>query len=778
MSSIRLLLATLTALLIAPLAAPVALAGSGSVVSLPLPGVKVKTGLRLNIDGRGIDANGYRPVRVEAMPLIPGPFPADRQLRVVLRPGNYSAGNPEISQIIELPEGANSATTTIAVPQTSQWYQFSVETYEGGEKLKDLSQDYLGWTNNGYWQWTEASPALLFIDDRIPPRNKRDSLVVALQSQGLDPQPTHELPDIRTLIWMFPDPNRGNFNWSTTTTASGVTTLAQVSDTTLLMQIQSQMGRVEMLPLAELHERWIDMSQFDVAVISSADLRQLAEQHPKRAQALRDWLRGGAVLLVYDAGEDFERLAQIEKNLALSPLPEVSDGDEEHRGWKLPDKGLFQRSLQSTWNMQGAYIQQYPGGPLIAANSNGYDSQATQQSPGAATLQAPDEPPFLRREVGLGMVVAIAARQPFPGKETDWSWIFNSLPANQWCWYQRNGFSMYRENDDYWTFLIPGVGEAPVISFLLLVSLFAAVIGPVNYILLGKARRLYLLLITVPAGALIITVSLFAYALFTDGLGVRLRARSFIDLDQAAGHAAGWSRQSYYASIAPSRGLQFPEDCTVFGIAHKPANGEPSGSRRTVLEWDGQQTLETGYIASRTSVQYMVQRSTKSEAKLNVRSALRAGEGPQVENRLGADVEYLLLRDRRGEYFSAANLAKGKSASLTASSVGAAEKEFRRIAKDVQPAYPAGFDPTVRRESVLTFIMPNYSMWGGIDSGNTRPAMATGLLETKLAVALSPSLHPPQPGTYIAILKTNPFIPAGVPNPREAASLHVLRGHW
>ena len=51
------------------------------------------------------------------------------------------------------------------------------------------------------------------------------------------------------------------------------------------------------------------------------------------------------------------------------------------------------------------------------------------------------------------------------------------MPSNQWAWYQRNGFSMYRENHDFWAFLIPGVGEAPVISFLLLVSLivFSAV---------------------------------------------------------------------------------------------------------------------------------------------------------------------------------------------------------------------------------------------------------------------------------------------------------------
>src|SRR5262249_24385644 len=162
---------------------------------------------------------------------------------------------------------------------------------------------------------------------------------------------------------------------------------------------------------------------------------------------------------------------------------------------------------------------------------------------------------FLFRRAGLGCVVAIAAENPFPGQTTDWVWIFNTVPDNHWKWFRRSGVSLHRKNRDYWTFLIPDVGEAPVVSFLLLVSLCAIVIGPVNYVLLGRSRRLYLLLLTVPAGALLVSVSLFGYALLTDGLSVRLRSRSFTELDQRTGEAAAWSWQSYYAAIAPSQGL-------------------------------------------------------------------------------------------------------------------------------------------------------------------------------------------------------------------------------
>ena len=282
-------------------------------------------------------------------------------------------------------------------------------------------------------------------------------------------------------------------------------------------------------------------------------------------------------------------------------------------------------------------------------------------------LPQPASPPFAMRTIGLGAIVAIASDKPFPGKDTDWMWIFNSVPRSHWMWYQRNGFSLHRQNVDYWTFLIPGVGEAPAVSFLILVSLFAVVIGPVNYLLLGKTGRYYLLLITVPLGALLVTGGLFAYAIVTDGLGVKLRARSFTDLDQTSGRAVAWSRQSYYASIAPSRGLTFPSDATVFPILYQPGQRFNSGERPdNTLVWDEQQNLTRGYITSRTTTQFMVLRATQSPDKLAVTEGASAGQPPQVANQLKTDIRLLILRDSRGDFWQGDELADGMNTSLSA----------------------------------------------------------------------------------------------------------------
>src|SRR6266478_2253668 len=98
-------------------------------------------------------------------------------------------------------------------------------------------------------------------------------------------------------------------------------------------------------------------------------------------------------------------------------------------------------------------------------------------------------------------------------------------------WTARHGMVLAPEElmdnkSDFWEFLIPGVGLTPVVQFQILISLFVIGIGPVNYLLLRRWRRLGLLLITVPASAAIVTLALFGYALIHDGLGVRVRARS------------------------------------------------------------------------------------------------------------------------------------------------------------------------------------------------------------------------------------------------------------
>ncbi len=95
-------------------------------------------------------------------------------------------------------------------------------------------------------------------------------------------------------------------------------------------------------------------------------------------------------------------------------------------------------------------------------------------------------------------------------------------------------------------FGIQGVGEPPVTMFQVLITLFALGIGPVNYILLRSQKRLSWLMLTVPLGAVIVTVGLFAYAIAKDGFEFRFVRWSVTHLDSKKHHAITNARMAIY----------------------------------------------------------------------------------------------------------------------------------------------------------------------------------------------------------------------------------------
>jgi hypothetical protein len=770
------LLVALVCLALAASAAGPAWAGTGPVLHAPQPGVKIKSGLKMEVDFRGVEANGYRPVRVTISQLSGAAFPADRAVRVVVKPQAYAGvSTTQASEVIEIAEGATSGTGIIAVPQNGQWWSASIEAFEDGDKVDDLSLPHIGWTTMNYWEWTEARPTILAIDQAVPTRADRDTLVNDFKFRGIEKNPTNDLPDLRPLVALFPDPNRVQF-------APGT----PITDAAMLSQVIDQ-PRIEFLPPTELPERWIEMSQYDLVVVSLTDLQALAQAEPARFAALAAWGASGPVLIVTEVGDDFAGLAAIEK---LLQLPRLEDDPErpELRGWQPADNQNHRPILLAEVQDYESYTDARRGDQnpqVIYQPYNGFQNLPSYRGGGLPQpLPAPAQTPFAVRKFEFGRVVALAGGVPQgtnapngTNAEDDWKWILNSVPRNHWTWYQRNGFSMHRTNDDYWSFLIPGVGQAPVISFLLLVSLFAIAIGPLNYILLGRAKRLYLLLITVPLGALVVTGGLFAYALFTDGLSVRLRARSVTHIDQPAGRAVSWSRQSYYAALAPSRGLVFPEDCTVFSIEHQPGRVR-SSEPRNKLVWRDEQHLEEGYLGARTTNQFMVLRSTAAAQHLDVREGNAVREPLQVANHLQASLEYLLVRDSQGRYWTTDKLsAGGASAELSETTVEEARERLQVLLGANPPAFPEGYDPEVHN-SMLSVLMPqNYSYYS-VDGGAALPIMASSLLESNLAQAMHPDKFPLERRSYVAVGQASPLVPYGVRRVREEASLHVILGNY
>ena len=121
----------------------------GSVVTFPQPATRMRSGVTVQVDARGVSANGYRTIRVKVSntptrnrPAVP--VTADRRFRIVIKPwGRGHLANVVTSQIIEIPEKQSAAEAAIAIPFSGQWNSLEINVFESGSHLADVSGHHL-----------------------------------------------------------------------------------------------------------------------------------------------------------------------------------------------------------------------------------------------------------------------------------------------------------------------------------------------------------------------------------------------------------------------------------------------------------------------------------------------------------------------------------------------------------------------------------------------------------------------------------------------------------
>lgn len=722
-------------------------AGTGNAFRSPLGG-PAKHGLQLVVDTRWVDANGYRPVRIKANRVPARPTAAERNLQIVLRSNHrYGGCIYTTTGFLQIPAGAPSAATTLSVPQFDRWYDVVMYVYEDGKVLPELTLqlDYPAVGSD----WSEARPAILAIDRDAPLPDDRQRWRQQRQRGDSPSQtPTRVLPDIRVLSQLV----EPNMYWEEEDPSAGEV----VRDDADSLRFLEGLSRVDILPPESLPTRWIDYTCFDLLVVSLADAKKLAADQPDAWQAIRDWLRSGPTLCVYGAEFGEANLVELESLVECVPADAETSSGKHKGGWQKPqtanaDEFVFALRQESM----------YPDS----------DGPGKAKKP-EVNPPLPDRPPFLYRNVGNGRLVAMRGEEPFCAGPYGFSWLLNELGHQNWMWYQRHGMSLHRDNDDYWNWAVPGIGRAPVGVFLISITAFVLVIGPLNYLVLRKCRRLYLLPVTVASAAGLISAALFGYALLGDGLGVRVRVRSFTSLDQRAAWSVSWSRQSYYAGLAPSEGLQFPADAAVYPLVRSPRASHAGGRNRPQLVWSDGQKLRAGFLASRSTAQFLVIQSGRSRVGLAIEESSGVDVNPRVVNRLGAAIDQLLLKDEHERYFVAAGVEPGQLCSLVAVVPAKATQRLQEALQANLPALPPDYNP----HSVPTGF-GDYFYYSYVDSDQSPPNWHSGLLERSIVATLA-GVETLPPRSYVALTRTAPGVPLGYDRAQEQASFHVVYGRW
>ncbi|MFK8114160.1 MAG: hypothetical protein AB8B91_18305 [Rubripirellula sp.] len=659
------------------------------------PGV---AGFVMNLKMEAVANNGYQPIYLKFAPLGKA-FTYDRHIQVTVSPKNYSRTDLDYQFRckVMLPEGAGPTEIPSFVPHYFSWENVNIELFEDGRSI-------------------ETSKRNFSLANGLRSRFAQQKVTVGvLQPRDANVQDAawKKCPDVRTLVTVLGD--------GPIPEDVGVKRLAHNVAVKRMKRVQPAFVQFRPIDESRLHSLWLGYTQLDVIIVAAPVLQRIEREQPEKFVELIDWLAAGGNLWITAASTGSKR-GDFESRLLLGPpKPNKILGPAQVNAFlNLNQLNDTTDLMYEAWNGTRKQSSQYgfDQNSELSKRADIFKKLRNKQHPFAATSPKNEIAAQIRiGSFGLGTVVSIADEDPFPGSFQFWYSVIQLHEPGQLHWPQRMGVDVPRGNDNYWMWLIPSVGQPPVKSFVVLNTLFAILVGPLCYFFFRKRERLYLLYFVAPCLALIVTASLFAYALSADGVRTKVRARQLTWVDSTNQYSVTQSRQTYYAVLGASSGIEVTDDTAVFPVRNTPAHdryyrGRRSGRDGTYVASQGSQLLTGGFLPPRDQVQYLTTRPNPMQQTLQF-TWNAEGETGEVTSHFPFSIQPLLVCDGDGVYWKAEEVDANGTASLRPAS----KKELAEIL-DRRVLPPLEAVPMLRN---------NFRNWGGVTTG-----VQVSLLEARL----------------------------------------------
>ncbi|MBL8801543.1 MAG: hypothetical protein JNN27_06090 [Planctomycetes bacterium] len=274
-------------------------------------------------------------------------------------------------------------------------------------------------------------------------------------------------------------------------------------------------------------------------------------------------------------------------------------------------------------------------------------------------VSTPPEPTSPRRSyrAALGRLSIAEGDELFPGAEPAWIHeLLNSRSLAKPAGSHSRAPNMLAKLQ---------LAQLPYRVFAVLLIGFAVLIGPVNFFVVSKRKRPALLLFTIPAISVAVTVLLLVYGILYQGLDVKTASWSTTVLDQRAHTASTIERRQLFAGLSPADGLR-PTTGTVVQQLDG-GEGGPFAFNADGFELrtrHGQEWLLTGdFLPARRAIHQLITSDRAERGRLEVEFG---ADGVQVLNNLGVALESVSLRDAAGNAFELrSELGVGARATLT-----------------------------------------------------------------------------------------------------------------
>lgn len=194
----------------------------------------------------------------------------------------------------------------------------------------------------------------------------------------------------------------------------------------------------------------------------------------------------------------------------------------------------------------------------------------------------------------------------------------------------------------------------PLVTLIIICTIFAVLVGPVSYYYLRRHHREPLLLLTTPVLSLVFCIIVILFVTFGEGWGTDGKAYGFTYLDQKSKMAATQGNVSFLARMRPSEDLVFDteENVVFYGSLGSIMVEDKPGIR-----------VNPAVFIPRNQLHIQVDRVETRNERLRF---IRTGDGAvEVVNGLGVELSEVLYCDGKGvRYASNGAIKEGKRAKL------------------------------------------------------------------------------------------------------------------
>ncbi len=474
--------------------------------------------------------------------------------------------------------------------------------------------------------------------------------------------------------------------------------------------------RFSPVTLNDLAADWRYFDTADVWIMSADVLRQVATKKPQQLAALTDFLIGGGTLwLLGDLDEKQVReWFKLPAEETIAPAKDVRDFVSELANqWQFRAFESLRAGTYGSWYGR-AYL--YESTRPMSGFGSVSPNQATQSPPFDLNIQwleqkekeAPVElDSFTLYSMGLGGIVQCKSERCIPGSPVQWV-AMDQLTGVNLVELMRRGVDPCFGDRRFFDWLVPGVAQPPVYTFIGLLIVFVIVVGPYSYRKTTKLGRGYLMMFIAPVLAGVTTLLMFGYGLIADGLSIQGRIREITFVGNTEGRAVRYSRGAYFAGISPVAGLTFPADASVISYDLPTVNSfyEASQSERsaigTVTLTDEELHFSRNFLPSRQQKQFIAYRPVADFGTLTVESKT-AEDGsamtPTVKNETPLKLTSGIIRSKTGEYFGFEELDPKQQVTLTPLIGKDARTMLSKLYARQRPLPPAAMSGARRRET-------------------------------------------------------------------------------